>query len=99
MSAKAELWKLTKKEIKAIEEQGGNIALAQEGKKRAFIEVGGVILNPDALPDLYEALKNLRHTVDALIQDGTIPLNHPSIVKITMQSNEALWAINKVEGK
>jgi hypothetical protein len=48
-----------------------------------------------ALPDMYDALKALRHTIDSLIQDGTIPLTHPSIVKITMQSNEALWAMNK----
>lgn len=46
-------------------------------------------------PEMYEALKALRHTVDKLIQDGTIPLNRPDIVKITMQSNEALWAMNK----
>ena len=52
-----------------------------------------------AAPALYEALKNLRHTVDKLIREGTIPLDHPEIVEIAMQSNEALWAITKALSK
>ena len=55
----AEKWKLTNEELEILKEEGSYIAFAQEAKKRAFIEAGGVILNPDALPDLYEALKTL----------------------------------------
>ena len=33
------------------------MAEAQRAKRQAFIDNGGIILNPDALEDMYEALK------------------------------------------
>jgi len=52
-----EVWRLTDQEIKAVELSGGNLAVAEGAKRQAFIDNGGVILNPDALSDLHKALK------------------------------------------
>ena len=75
-----EKWKLTDDEIEIITQQGGDIALAQEGKKKAFIKAGGVILNPDALPDLYEALKYVVRELDKadIIKKDSIFMEMPN---------------------
>jgi len=52
-----EVWKLTDQEIWELEMRGESVNKAQERKKQAYIDGGGVILNPDALQDLYEACK------------------------------------------
>ncbi len=52
-----EEWKLTCKEMSEVVRCGGNLYKAEEAKRKAYIEAGGVILNPDALEDLYEACK------------------------------------------
>ena len=52
-----ELWKLTDEEILVIEARGGNVIEAKRAKRQAYLEAGGIILNPDALTDLYEALE------------------------------------------
>ena len=44
-------------EIKAVGLSGGDVAGAQRAKRQAYLDNGGVILNPDALEDMYEALK------------------------------------------
>jgi len=58
--------KLTDDEIVQVKAFDGDIAEAQEAKKQAYIKAGGIILNPDALLDLYKALKALirRYGVD-----------------------------------
>jgi len=50
-------WKLTKQELAEVDARDQSRYVAQVAKKRAYIEAGGVILNPDALEDMYEALK------------------------------------------
>ena len=62
-----ELWRLTDEEKRYLDERGGNVAKSQEAKKQAYIKAGGIILNPDALDDLYEALKGV---FDAQEMDG-----------------------------
>ena len=52
-------WKLTDQETEEVTMRGGNIAEAQRAKKQAYLKAGGIILNPDALPELYEACKGL----------------------------------------
>lgn len=52
-------WKLTDQEMEECRDKGLSINGAQLAKKQAYIEAGGIILNPNALPDLYEALKDL----------------------------------------
>ena len=52
-----EAWKLTDQEIAELVTRGGSVYEAREAKKQAYIDNGGVILNPDALEDMYEALK------------------------------------------
>ena len=65
-----EVWRLTDQEIACIEEvDGGGINEAQKRKKEAYIKAGGVILNPDALVALYEALKRLVNTY--IVNPGT----------------------------
>ncbi|KKM86351.1 hypothetical protein LCGC14_1279750 [marine sediment metagenome] len=49
-------WELTDREIRAVEFRGNNMAEAQRAKRQAFIDNGGIILNPEALTDMYEAL-------------------------------------------
>lgn len=61
-------WKLTEQEEIEVAYNNGDMAEAQEAKKQAFREAGGIILNPDALEDMYEALKGAR----AMITEGTI---------------------------
>ena len=50
-------WKLTDQEITELDAKGGDKHEAQEAKKQAYREAGGIILNPDALEDMYEALR------------------------------------------
>ncbi len=50
-------WMLTDRELDDLVATGGSKKEAQEAKKKAYIEAGGVIFNPDALEDMYEALK------------------------------------------
>lgn len=50
-------WKLTDQEIAECRNRGISIDGAQTAKKQAYLKAGGIILNPDALPDLYEALR------------------------------------------
>ena len=52
-----EVWKLTDEEVAKCVRKGSNIAELQAAKKRAYLTNGGVILNPDALEDLYGVLK------------------------------------------
>lgn len=59
-------WKLTDQERAELNAKGGDIARAQEAKEKAYIEAGGIILNPDALSDLYEELKEVRVTLNIL---------------------------------
>ena len=53
------LWLLTDEETAEIIARGGGVSAVQEAKKRAYVKAGGIILNPDALEDLYEALEEL----------------------------------------
>ena len=53
-------WKLTAEEKERCIAEGMNLDAAQDAKKKAYVLAGGVILNPDALGDLYEALKGLK---------------------------------------
>ena len=52
-------WKLTDEETARVLETGdeGDVIREQDAKKKAYTANGGVILNPDALEDMYEALK------------------------------------------
>jgi len=59
-----ECWKLTDQELEELKVRGGNVSEAQKAKRRAFLDNGGVILNPDALTDLYEAAKELWRQLD-----------------------------------
>ena len=52
-----QVWQLTDQEIEEVTLRGGSITEAQEAKKQAYLDSGGIILNPDALSELYEALK------------------------------------------
>jgi len=52
-----ENWRLTDAELAKLAEIGGNAQVAQAQKKALFMANGGIILNPNALSDLYEALK------------------------------------------
>ena len=50
-------WMLTDQERAEFDAVGCSRQEVQEAKKRAYIDNGGVILNPDALEAMYEALK------------------------------------------
>jgi len=52
-------WKLTNQELARLNETGGSVVAAQAAKKRAYIEAGKIILNPDALQELYEACERV----------------------------------------
>lgn len=75
-------WELTEQDIEKCKHAGVDIDALQEAKKRAFIENGGVIINPDALDDLYEALKEL---LEALGNPMEIPP-----VEIVTKASQAL---------
>ena len=60
------IWKLTDEEVAECEQKGWSVAELQEARKRAYITNGGVILNPDALEDMYEALKLTRDNLQTL---------------------------------
>ena len=49
-------WKLTDQEIEECNYRGVSLGVAQAAKKQAYIHNGGIILNPDSLYKLYEAL-------------------------------------------
>ena len=55
-------WALTNKEIAQLQASGGDVVEAQEAKKQAYIKAGGIILNPDALEDLYEFAKQMERS-------------------------------------
>lgn len=59
-------WKLTDEEKAKCEQVGCSVVELQEAKKRAYIANGGIILNPDALEDMYKALK------EAIIAMGSL---------------------------
>jgi len=59
-----ELWELTDKETGEVYLRGGDIVEAQRAKKQAYLDSGGLILNPDALADLYEACKQALRTFE-----------------------------------
>ena len=59
-----EVWKLTDREIAECDWRGVSVVALQEAKKKAYIASGGVILNPDALEDLYRALQALAVIVE-----------------------------------
>jgi len=61
-------WKLTDQEIDECERMGVDIHTVQEAKKQVYLKAGGIILNPDALSDLYEALKELSTIVLGVIE-------------------------------
>ncbi len=63
------IWELTEQEIEKCKQGGCSIGELQEAKKRAYIEHGGVILNPDALEDLYEACLTALGVMATLDQD------------------------------
>ncbi len=48
-------WKLTNQEQAECRDKGLSLNEAQIAKKEAYLKAGGIILNPDALSDLYEA--------------------------------------------
>ncbi len=52
-----EEWRLTKEEEARVIAAGKGMSAAQAAKKWAYREAGRTILNPDALDDLYEALR------------------------------------------
>ena len=53
-----EAWRLTDEEVDKYMKKGFGVAMeAQKAKRQAFEDGGGVILNPQALEVLYEALK------------------------------------------
>ncbi|KKN33631.1 hypothetical protein LCGC14_0801690 [marine sediment metagenome] len=58
-------WELTDQEIAKVDESGGSRYQARKAKKQAYIRAGGVILNPDALKDMYEAVKQALRTFEA----------------------------------
>ena len=61
-----EAWKLTDKEVAECVHAGCSIAELQGAKKKAYIANGGIILDHDALEDLYEALKLTRDNLQTL---------------------------------
>ena len=69
MNVTPELWRLTDKEVRAVEFRGNNMAEAQRAKRQAFIDNGGIILNHEALTDMYEVLKRGFSYLEALDQD------------------------------
>ena len=83
----SEVWRLTDKEIRAVEFRGNNMAEAQRAKRQAFIDNGGIILNPDALEDMHEALK--------AIMGERFTREEPSPKTVLMAEN----ALSKAEGK
>ncbi len=56
-------WKLTIQEVADVVAKGGDVNAAQEAKKQAYRKAGGIILNPDALEEMYEALESLTFNV------------------------------------
>ena len=82
-------YKLTDQEIAEVKATGGDIAEAQKAKRQAYIDSGGVILNPYALEDMYEGLKGL------LRDYSTNPLND----SFYEACRRARQAIAKADGK
>ena len=62
-------WMLTDQEKTECDNLNYSYEAAQAAKKHAYIKAGGIILNPDALEDMYEALKGLVNTY--IINPGT----------------------------
>ena len=91
-----EIWKLTDQEIKAVELSRGSISEARRAKKQAYLDNGGLILNPDALTDLYEALKCL---VDTYIVNPGTKNEFVSLIEIGVppQWEVARKALSKAE--
>ena len=50
-------WKLTDEDLAQCEAMGFNPVEAQASKKQAYRNAGGIIINPDALSDMYEAVR------------------------------------------
>ena len=86
-----EQWRLTDQEIEAIRLGGGDIGEAQQAKRQAYLDSGGVILNPDALTDLYEALKSF---------DRYLSASYPDNMKYKAYAVEQMEkALSRAEGK
>ncbi len=64
-----EEWKLTDKEVTECVRSGCSVTRVQEAKKRAYVANGGVILNPDAFEDMYEALKGMMEIAEIAMPD------------------------------
>ncbi len=67
-----EEWRLTSEEMTELITKGWSVNDAQKAKRLAYIESGRVILNPDALEDLYEALEGLAPCM-RLVPGGETP--------------------------
>ena len=95
-------WELTDHERDLCRHSGLSIHDAQIQKKRAYIKAGGVILNSDALEDMYEALKAQHNAIDLLFallidKDKTFfPSKSGQPWEAIIQGNKALA---KAEGK
>ncbi len=86
-------WRLTDEETARVLETGdeGDVIRAQDAKKKAYTANGGVILNPDALEDMYEALKAINSYLTA---------PYPENMALKKRAVELLDnALDKAEGK
>ena len=89
-----EYWILTDEEKRALGLSGGDVAIAQQAKRQAFIDNGGVILNSDALEDMYRALKL------ALVYIATNEIKYGSDgLIITITEDAIINALAKAKGK
>jgi len=82
-------WKLTDQEISECQLMGGSIGKLQEAKRQAYLNSGGVILNPEALDDLYEACNRALTIIESNLGD-----THPLAVE---KLREALAKVEKEE--
>ena len=64
-----EEWRLTSEEMTELITKGWSVNDAQKAKRLAYIESGRVILNPDALEDLYEALEGIKKLMATDFED------------------------------
>ena len=66
----AEAWRLTDDEVDKYMKKGFGVAMeAQRAKRQAFEDGGGVILNPQALEVLYEALKKAEEDINWMLNN------------------------------
>ena len=87
-----EIWRFTDQEIRAVELSKGSISETRQAKKQAYLDNGGVILNPNALDDLYEASK-------AFMESMRDTSNRQWATCHREQLESSVWqALKKVEG-